>query len=57
MLCLQAITSSGIHRIQSRTVDEAVVARNSSVLEEGYIYGAEYLSRIKPDLIIGGIPM
>jgi glyoxylase-like metal-dependent hydrolase (beta-lactamase superfamily II) len=33
---------------------EAVVARNSSVLEEGYIYGAEYLKRIHPDLMVGG---
>jgi glyoxylase-like metal-dependent hydrolase (beta-lactamase superfamily II) len=33
---------------------EAVVARNSAILEEGYIYGAEYLRRIQPDLILGG---
>ncbi|HXP59761.1 MAG TPA: MBL fold metallo-hydrolase [Dongiaceae bacterium] len=33
---------------------EAIVARNSGILEEGYIYGAEYLSRLKPDLIMGG---
>jgi glyoxylase-like metal-dependent hydrolase (beta-lactamase superfamily II) len=33
---------------------EAVVARNSSVLEEGYIQGAEYLKRIAPDIILGG---
>jgi glyoxylase-like metal-dependent hydrolase (beta-lactamase superfamily II) len=33
---------------------EAVVARNSSVLEEGYIQGAEYLKRIAPDIIMGG---
>jgi glyoxylase-like metal-dependent hydrolase (beta-lactamase superfamily II) len=32
---------------------EAVVARNSSILEEGYILAAEYLSRIQPDLILG----
>ena len=36
------------------TGHEAVVARNSGILEEGYIYGAEYLSRLKPDLIMGG---
>ena len=36
------------------TGHECVVAHNSSVLEEGYIYGAEYLSRLKPDLIMGG---
>jgi glyoxylase-like metal-dependent hydrolase (beta-lactamase superfamily II) len=36
------------------TGHEAVVAHNSAILEEGYIYGAEYLSRIKPDLLMGG---
>src|SRR6185436_3121274 len=29
-------------------------AHNSAILEEGYIQGAEYLSRIKPDLLMGG---
>jgi glyoxylase-like metal-dependent hydrolase (beta-lactamase superfamily II) len=33
---------------------EAVVAHNSAVLEEGYIYAAEYLKRLKPDLLLGG---
>jgi len=33
---------------------EALVARNSGILEEGYIYGAELLSRVKPDLILAG---
>ncbi len=36
------------------TGHEAVVAHNSSIFEEGYILGAEYLSRIKPDLLMGG---
>jgi glyoxylase-like metal-dependent hydrolase (beta-lactamase superfamily II) len=36
------------------TGHEAVVARNSGILEEGYIAGAEYLSRLKPDLLMGG---
>jgi glyoxylase-like metal-dependent hydrolase (beta-lactamase superfamily II) len=36
------------------TGHEAVVAHNSSVFEEGYIRGAEYLSRVKPDLLMGG---
>jgi len=36
------------------TGHEAVVAHNSSVLEEGYILGAEYLSRLQPDLLMGG---
>jgi len=33
---------------------EAVVARNSAVLEEGYIYAAEYLKRLGPDVLVGG---
>jgi glyoxylase-like metal-dependent hydrolase (beta-lactamase superfamily II) len=33
---------------------EAVCARNSAILEEGYIYGSDYLRRLQPDLIIGG---
>ncbi len=33
---------------------EALVARNSAILEEGYIRGAELLQRLKPDLILGG---
>jgi glyoxylase-like metal-dependent hydrolase (beta-lactamase superfamily II) len=37
-----------------QTGHEAVVARNSAILEEGYIYGAEYLSRHQPDLLLGG---
>ena len=32
---------------------EAVFARNDSLLEEGYIYAAEYLHTINPDLIMG----
>jgi glyoxylase-like metal-dependent hydrolase (beta-lactamase superfamily II) len=38
----------------THTGHEAMVAHNSGILEEGYIYGAEYLSRLKPDLIMGG---
>ena len=33
---------------------EAVLSRNDCILEEGYIYAAEYLHTINPDLIIGG---
>jgi glyoxylase-like metal-dependent hydrolase (beta-lactamase superfamily II) len=33
---------------------EAVVARNSAIFEEGYIYGADYLRQLQPDLIVGG---
>ncbi len=38
----------------THTGHEAVVAHNSAILEEGYIYGAEYLHRLKPDLLVGG---
>ena len=31
-----------------------MVAHNSAILEEGYIYGAEYLTRLHPDLLMGG---
>ena len=33
---------------------EAMVAHNSAVLEEGYIYGAEFLHRLQPDILLGG---
>ncbi len=33
---------------------EAVVARNSCILEEGYLYAAHFLHGIGPDLLIGG---
>lgn len=33
---------------------EALCARNSAILEEGYIYAADYLKRLQPDLILGG---
>lgn len=32
---------------------EAVVARNSAILEEGYILGSRYLRDLKPDIIMG----
>lgn len=32
---------------------EAVVARNSAILEEGYILGSKYLRDLKPDIIMG----
>ena len=38
----------------AQTGHEAMVAHNSAILEEGYIYGAEYLSRLKPDILVGG---
>ena len=34
--------------------NECVVARNHAILEEGYLYAAEYLHTIAPDLIVGG---
>jgi glyoxylase-like metal-dependent hydrolase (beta-lactamase superfamily II) len=36
------------------TGHEAVVSRNSSVLEEGYIYAAESMAQLQPDILIGG---
>lgn len=38
----------------AQTGHEAVVARNSCMLEEGYLYAASYLHSLAPDLIIGG---
>lgn len=38
----------------SQTGHEAMVAHNSAILEEGYIYGAEFLKRLEPDILIGG---
>ena len=38
----------------TQTGHEAMVAHNSAILEEGYIYGAEYLSRLQPDILVGG---
>jgi len=37
-----------------QTGHEALVARNSAILEEGYIYAAEYLTRLNPDILVGG---
>jgi glyoxylase-like metal-dependent hydrolase (beta-lactamase superfamily II) len=37
-----------------QTGHEAVVAHNSAILEEGYIYAGEYLKRLKPDILVGG---
>ena len=33
---------------------ECVVARNSGIFEEGYLYAGEYLQKLQPDLIMGG---
>ncbi len=38
----------------AQTGHEAMVAHNSAILEEGYIYGSELLTRIKPDILVGG---
>jgi hypothetical protein len=38
----------------AQTGHEAVVARNSAIFEEGYIYGADYLRKLQPDLIVAG---
>ncbi|MHB8955246.1 MAG: MBL fold metallo-hydrolase [Pirellulaceae bacterium] len=37
-----------------QTGHEAVVAHNSGILEEGYLYGAQYLTQLQPDLLVGG---
>ena len=34
--------------------NECIVARNDCILEESYIYAADYLHTIAPDLLIGG---
>jgi glyoxylase-like metal-dependent hydrolase (beta-lactamase superfamily II) len=33
---------------------EAVVAHNDAVLEEGYMYCADFLKKLKPDILMGG---
>lgn len=38
----------------AQTGHEAMVAHNSAILEEGYIYAGEYLSRLQPDILVGG---
>ena len=38
----------------TQTGHEAMVAHNSAILEEGYIYAAEYLTRLQPDIMVGG---
>ncbi|MCX8157934.1 MAG: MBL fold metallo-hydrolase [Verrucomicrobiae bacterium] len=38
----------------AHTAHEAVVAFNSAILEEGYIYAGEYLKKLQPDLMLGG---
>jgi glyoxylase-like metal-dependent hydrolase (beta-lactamase superfamily II) len=38
----------------TQTGHEAMVARNSAILEEGYIYAAEFLTRLQPDIMVGG---
>ena len=38
----------------TQTGHEAMVAHNSAILEEGYIYAGEYLSRLQPDILVGG---
>ncbi|HEX2972083.1 MAG TPA: MBL fold metallo-hydrolase [Tepidisphaeraceae bacterium] len=38
----------------SQNGHEAVVAHNSAIFEEGYIYAGEYLRKLRPDVIVGG---
>ncbi|MCA9049277.1 MAG: MBL fold metallo-hydrolase [Planctomycetaceae bacterium] len=37
-----------------QTGHECVVARNSGIFEEGYLYAGRYLQKLKPDLLMGG---
>ncbi|QDT64891.1 MBL fold metallo-hydrolase [Calycomorphotria hydatis] len=32
---------------------DAIVCRNSAILEEGYVYGSKYLVDLKPDIVMG----
>lgn len=38
---------------ESQNGHEAVVARNSAILEEGYVRGSKYLLELKPDIVMG----
>ncbi|MBI3921221.1 MAG: MBL fold metallo-hydrolase, partial [Armatimonadetes bacterium] len=51
---LVAFTGDNIFTSSIDSGHDAVVARNSGIFEEGYIYCAEYLSKLQPDLILGG---
>lgn len=51
---LVAFTGDNIFSSGNDSGHDAIVARNSAILEEGYLYCAEYLTRLQPDLILGG---
>ncbi|SHN10092.1 Glyoxylase, beta-lactamase superfamily II [Cyclobacterium lianum] len=51
---LVAFTGDNIRPAPNNRGNPAVVAHNSTVLEEGYIHGAEYLAKLNPDRIVGG---
>ncbi|WP_439484492.1 MBL fold metallo-hydrolase [Cyclobacterium plantarum] len=51
---LMAFTGDNIRPAPNNRGNPAVVAHNSTVLEEGYIHGAEYLAKLNPDRIVGG---
>lgn len=38
----------------TQTGHECIVARNSCMFEEGYLYAAQFLKKLQPDLLIGG---
>lgn len=44
----------GNPRDETHDGHECVVARNSGILEEGYLHAAKYLQELKPDLLMGG---
>lgn len=49
-----AWTGDNVYASSSDSGHDAVMARNSGILEEGYLYCAEYLCRLQPDLILAG---
>ncbi len=38
---------------ESQNGHEAVVARNSAILQEGYVQGSRYLKELRPDIVMG----
>jgi len=49
---LVAFTGDNLFGSTDESGHEAVVARNPGIFEEGYLYCAEYLSKLSPDLIL-----
>ncbi|MDH7569066.1 MAG: MBL fold metallo-hydrolase, partial [Armatimonadota bacterium] len=49
-----AWTGDNVYASRDDSGHDAVIARNSGIFEEGYIYCAEYLCALQPDLILAG---